>query len=315
VPGASFAVGIAYTSVWFSKERQGTALGIFGAGNAGAAITLMGAPSLLGWLTNGGAKPEAWTALPLIYGAAALLMAIVFWATTQNRLPEASVKKTLVERLAPLKQVQVWRFGLYYFLVFGAFVGLSGWLLKYYVDVFQLSLASAGVLAAVFSLPSGVIRAFGGWMSDRLGARAVMYWILGTCLAGCLLLCLPLDIVSFTVVVCAVGIAMGIGKAAVYKHIPTYFPKQVGVVGGMVGVIGGLGGFVCPLLFGALLTATTTPATPTGEWRTAWVFLAAVSTVALVWMHYAVKRIELRKSQQQPAEAVGGLRSVPLTVS
>jgi NNP family nitrate/nitrite transporter-like MFS transporter len=303
ISGASFAVGIAFTAAWFPQEKQGTALGIFGAGNAGAGITLTCVPKMIEWSTAGGAV-EGWRNVPLMYAGFVALTALAFWLLTENRVADARTHKTFAERMAPLKNVQVWRFGLYYFLVFGAFVGLSGWLMKYYVDVYELSLATAGVLATCFSLPSGVIRAIGGYLSDKMGARAVMYWVLGTCAAGTIALSLPLGLVPFTIVVVLVGISMGIGKAAVYKHIPVYFPREVGVVGGMVGVIGGLGGFACPLVFGWLLQETRSPANPTGLWTTAWMFLAVVSVVSLVWMHFAIRRIEQRRASVAPPAAL-----------
>jgi NNP family nitrate/nitrite transporter-like MFS transporter len=89
----------------------------------------------------------------------------------------------------------------------------------------------------------------------------------------------------FTFLVFIVGIAMGIGKAAVYKFIPDYFPSDVGAVGGLVGVIGGLGGFFCPILFGFLLQWL-------GLWTTTWMFLLGVAAVCLVWLHVVVRRIE-----------------------
>jgi len=396
--GASFAVGIAYTSVWFSKERQGTALGIFGAGNAGSAITLLVAPRLLTNLTKHGADPEGWRTLPLIYAGALATMAVLFWLFTHPKTTAHGAEKTMRQRLSPLGNVRVWRFGAYYFLVFGAFVALSQWLVPYYVRFYEFPLATAGLFVAVFSLPSGLIRALGGWMSDHFGARRVMYWVLGTCVVGFFLLIFPrMDVLSpgeglsasadgriesitdttmvvrstitgkastytvqaapaeqtsalaatgsdlqslrvlpervswkqwgqkieiatdggitrrpfqvgdtvkkkellavgrthisfqanvyvFTFIVFLVGIAMGIGKAAVYKHIPDYFPEEVGVVGGLVGVIGGLGGFVCPILFGQLLDMT-------GLWTSCWMFLFFVSVACLWWMHRVIERM------------------------
>lgn len=173
--GAAFAVGIAYTSLWFRKEHQGTALGIFGIGNAGSAVTSMGAPIMLAWLTHHGEHLEAWRTLPRLYAASLVVMAILFFALTENRRVEHSQSFTLAQRLAPLAHMRVWRFGLYYFLVFGGFVALAQWLIPYYVNAYAMSVATAGLMAAIFSLPSGVIRALGGWMSDRWGARAVMY--------------------------------------------------------------------------------------------------------------------------------------------
>lgn len=370
--GASFAVGIAYTSVWFSKERQGTALGIFGAGNAGAAITSMGAPVLLRSLTSGDAGLEGWRQLPRLYAGALVVTAVLFFLLTHTRIVAGSEGRSLRQRLAPLGEVRVWRFGLYYFFVFGGFVALAQWLIPYYLNVYSLSLATAGLMASIFSLPSGVIRALGGYLSDKLGARAVMYWVLGSSLVCCALLIVPrMDIEApgegimapapgritavsssriemgersfalleppenptnfendpdvliwprfefwqepvvaegatvkrkellargvthiyfqanvwiFTALVFVLGIAMGIGKAAVYRHIPDYFPRDVGVVGGIVGVLGGLGGFACPIAFGYLLRWT-------GIWTTCWMFFLALTAVCLVWMHVVVRRL------------------------
>jgi NNP family nitrate/nitrite transporter-like MFS transporter len=373
--GSAFAVGIAYTSVWFSREHQGTALGIFGAGNAGAAITSLGAPTLLRLLTDGGANLDGWRTLPQLYAVVLVLTGVGFILLTHSRKIEHNTELSLAERLAPLKFVRVWRFGLYYSLVFGGFVALAQWLVPYYVNVYSMSVATAGMMAAIFSLPSGVIRALGGWMSDKLGPRTVMYWVLGTCVGCFLLLIVPrVDVQSpgagvladrpgavtfvseteirvgdrsysvrppqerptleqkegmlilptstywhepmvevgdgverrqllargvthihfqanvwvFTAIVFVAGIMMGIGKAAVYKHIPEYFPTDVGVVGGMVGVLGGLGGFFGPVIFGYLLRAT-------GVWTTNWMFLALLSAVSLIWMHNVIQRL-LRQS-------------------
>ena len=384
VTGASFAVGIAYTSVWFPKEKQGTALGIFGAGNAGAAVTSLGAPHLLNWFTNNGDNLEGWRMLPRVYAAALLVMAIVFFLFTHTRIAAGGGEKTLAERLAPLKVMRVWRFGLYYFLVFGGFVALAQWLIPYYVNVYAMSVVSAGFMASIFSLPSGVIRALGGWMSDLWGARPVMHGVLLSCLICSALLIVPrMDIWSpgsgvmargggvvksvgdgeivvaarqgdvrypyqqqtgeavseqirvsgtlvfpksaswqepavkvgdevskkqllargvthiffqanvwiFTGLVFVVGIAMGIGKAAVYRHIPDYFPNDVGVVGGMVGVLGGLGGFFCPIIFGYLLQAT-------GLWTTCWMFFLALTAACMVWMLSVIRR---RVKEEAPA--------------
>lgn len=310
--GASFAVGIAYTSIWFSKGKQGIALGIFGAGNAGAALNGMLGPKFLSYVTGQSGKvshmidgkevmvpvinnPSNWIQLPLLYAVIIILMAVIFFFLAENRKVESSAAKTFTQRLEPLKNIQVWRFGFYYFLVFGGFVALSQTLNDYYVVVYAVPLATAGLLVSIFTIPSGVIRALGGWLSDKQGARNVMYWILGSCIIGCALLCFPVGIWTFTIVACIVGIAMGIGKAAVYKHIPVYFPKEVGVVGGMVGVLGGLGGFICPIIFGQLLNFTKSPQNPNGLYTTCWMFLTAISLLCLIWMHFAVKKIESAK--------------------
>lgn len=119
------------------------------------------------------------------------MTAVVFWLFTYTREGLPSTSKSLARRLEPLKVMRVWRFGLYYLLVFGGFVALAQWLIPYYVNAYSVSVSAAGVLAAAFSLPSGLFRAVGGWLSDRYGARRVMYWVLGGCCTCCVLLAVP----------------------------------------------------------------------------------------------------------------------------
>jgi NNP family nitrate/nitrite transporter-like MFS transporter len=88
----------------------------------------------------------------------------------------------------------------------------------------------------------------------------------------------------FTGLSLILGAVMGIGKAAVYKHIPDYFPADVGVVGGIVGVLGGLGGFICPVIFGYLLKAT-------GLWTSCWMFFAVLVAICMTWMHLVIQRM------------------------
>ena len=367
--GVSFAIGIAYTSVWYPKKSQGTALGIFGAGNAGAALTLVFAPTLLNTLTDNGADIEGWRQLPVYYAALLVVMGVLFFMFAENK-KRTKHADNMAAMLQPLKDPRVWRFGAYYFLVFGCFVAFSQWLVPYVVNVYYLPLVTAGMLAALFSFPSGVIRAAGGWMSDKWGARTVMYWVLGLSVAISFMLMIPkMEIYSpgkgilaqrpgvvtevtdsrivvddqvyqikqsetdfedlddsimvfpskdtwqeavvevgqevkrrellakgitriysqanvwiFAGLVIVLGSVWGIGKAAVYKHIPDYFPEQVGVVGGMVGVLGGLGGFFCPIIFGYLLEWT-------GLWTSAWMFMLVLSIICLSWMHLTVMKL------------------------
>lgn len=174
--GTGFAVGIAYTSVWYPKKWQGTALGTFGAGNAGAAITTLLAPSILTTLTNNGEDLEGWRMLPKIYALGLVIMAVLFMVFAINKKPNTEAR-TMKKMLAPLQSIRVWRFGMYYFLVFGCFVAFSQWLVPYFVNVYGATLIVAGLFASLFSLPSGVIRALGGWMSDKWGARGVMFQV------------------------------------------------------------------------------------------------------------------------------------------
>jgi NNP family nitrate/nitrite transporter-like MFS transporter len=263
--GGSFAVGIAYTSAWFSKERQGTAMGIFGAGNAGAAVTNLVAPLIL--------VAYGWRAVPQVYSVAMLVMAVVFWFFTYpdpllEERKRSKTRPTLSDQLAPLLEARVWRYSLAYYFLFGGFVALALWLPKYYVGEYGLSIKSASFIALFFTLPSGLIRALGGWASDRLGGDSVTWWTFWVSIICLLILSFPphtvtfhgikgdvsidiaIGVVMFTILVFFVGIAQGIGKASVYRSLADHYPKNMGSVGGMVGVIGGLGGFSMPIMFG-----------------------------------------------------------------
>jgi NNP family nitrate/nitrite transporter-like MFS transporter len=187
--GTGFAIGIANTSVWYPKQWQGRALGIFGVGNAGAALTTLLAPTILNKLTHGNAI-ENWRVLPQIYAASLIVMAILFFLFTENK--KHSIQgRTTKQLLQPLKSIRVWRFGLYYFVVFGFFVAISQWLVPYFVNVYAASLVTAGLLASIFSLPSGLIRALGGWLSDKFGGRAVMKWVFIISVITAILLSIP----------------------------------------------------------------------------------------------------------------------------
>src|SRR5690606_8567996 len=184
--GASFAVGVVYVSAWFPRERQGTALGLFGMGNIGAAITGFAAPMLLAVMD--------WRHVAWVYAAMLLATAIVFFVLAE---PEPSVRgangkrASLRERMAPLRNIQVWRFSLYYFLVFGGFVALASWLPRYYMGVYGVDLRTAGMLAASFALPATLFRAVGGALADRYGARRMMYISFSVCVVGLFLLSYP----------------------------------------------------------------------------------------------------------------------------
>ncbi len=253
--GNSFSVGIAWNSAWFPKDQQGFALGVFGAGNVGASVTKFIGPALIasvpaaGYL--GGLIPGGWRFIPFLYAVLLVLMGLVMWVGTPRQDKRPGQGRPFLEMLAPLRYVRVWRFSLYYVVVFGAYVALSAWLPKYYVDVFGLPLHEAALLTALFIFPASLLRPLGGYFSDRFGARRVMYWTFGIILLASGVLMMPeghivlytkqgakevmrftMNVWLFTALVFLIGVGMGVGKAAVYKHIPTYFPKDVGAVGG-----------------------------------------------------------------------------------
>ncbi len=188
--GAGFSVGIAFSSIWYPKKNQGFALGIFGAGNAGAAVTTAFAPTLLNIFTDNASNIEGWRNLPKLYGLILFITSIIFLIFTENKKPKYS-NKNFATILKPLKDIRVWRFGLYYFLTFGCFVAFANWLVPYFINVYYLPLVTAGILAACFSFPSGIIRIPGGFWSDKFGARTIMYGVLISSVIICFLLVIP----------------------------------------------------------------------------------------------------------------------------
>ena len=314
--GGSFAIGVAYVSKWYPPEKQGTALGIFGAGNIGAAVTKLGAPFVM--------VAFGWPMVAQVWAVALVATAVVFWFTTSDD-PELVARRakgikapgTLLQ-LEPLRNIQVWRFSLYYFFVFGAFVALSLWLPHYLIGVYGLDIKTAGVLAAAFSIPASLFRAYGGHLSDRFGARRVMYVTFGVAMVCTFMLAYPntdyvihgisgpiafstqMGVVPFVMTIFVLGFFMSLGKAAVYKHIPVYYPKNVGAVGGLVGMIGGLGGFVLPIAFGAMTDLT-------GIWTSCFALLFVIVTVSLLWMHFSIRTMERGAS----AEAIESFPELP----
>ncbi len=304
IAGGSFAVGIAYVSKWFPKEKQGTALGIFGAGNVGAAVTKFLAPVVM--------VAYGWKAVAQLWALGLLIMAVVFWFTTKDD-PQLAARKAagikpepISAMLEPLKKQQVWRFSLYYFFVFGGFVALALWLPRYYVGVYGLDIVTAGLLGAAYSVPGSIFRILGGTLSDKYGARTVMYWtFIGSVICtfflsypattyrvygieGPIEFTLAIGFVPFTLLIFVLGFFMSLGKAAVYKHVPVYYPKHVGSVGGIVGLIGGLGGFFLPIAFGAMNDLI-------GVWTSCFMLLFVIASMSLIWMHSAIRHMERKE--------------------
>lgn len=297
--GGSFAVGIAYTSAWFSKERQGTAMGIFGAGNAGSSLTKFIAPLIIGAF-------GAWQMVPRVYAVAMVVMAMLFWFFTytdplhEKGADQNRARPSLGQQLMPLLDPRVWRFGLAYAFVFGAFVALALWLPKYYVGEYGLPLATAAFLTILFDLPSGAIRALGGWASDKWGGNTVTWWVLWISLICLFLLSYPpttlvihgikgdvaleigVGVVLFTILIFIIGIAQGFGKASVYRSLADHYPTQMGVVGGVVGLIGGLGGFVLPIMFGVAADAV-------GVRSSCFMLMFLLVVVTMIWTWVAEK--------------------------
>jgi NNP family nitrate/nitrite transporter-like MFS transporter len=267
VVGASFAVGTPYCARFFPREKRGFAMGFFGAGTTGAALNMFVAPRLI--------EAYGWPMVPKVYAIVLALTALVFWLMSAPD-PGAGGKSgpTLKQQLTVLKDWRVWKLCQYYSLAFGGFTALSLWMTQYYVQEYDVSVRVAGLLAIAFALPAGVLRAAGGWMSDRYGAHKVTWWVLWAAWIALFLISYPptklsvktIDgpatfhlawgVLPFTVLLFALGVVLAFGMASTFKYVDDEFRQSLGVVSGIVGLAGGLGGFLLPILWGAVLDLT-----------------------------------------------------------
>jgi len=288
--GGSFSVGTPYVARWFDRSHQGFAMGVFGAGNSGAAVTKFVAPVLV--------VAYGWFIVPKVFAAAMLVTALLFWfGTYSDPKHRVDARVSWRAQLAALRDPNVWKYSQYYSIVFGGYVALALWMTQYYVGEYGFDIRLAALLAACFSLPGGVLRALGGWMSDRFGAHQVTWWVLWVSWICLFLLSYPqtdftvvtvngpvtfhigLGPIAFTALMFVMGMAWAFGKASVFKYISDEYPDNIGVVSGIVGLAGGLGGFVLPILFGVLVDLT-------GIRSSCFMLMYGVVWVSLIWMYF-----------------------------
>jgi NNP family nitrate/nitrite transporter-like MFS transporter len=296
--GGSFSVGTPYVARWFPASQRGMAMGVYGAGNSGSAVNKFVAPLLL--------VAFGWAVVPQVYAAVMLGTLILFWLFSHHD-PKHVVPSnvTFAAQLKLLKDPRVLKYCQYYSIVFGGYVALALWMVQYYVGEYSLSIPTAALLAACFSLPGGVLRAIGGVLSDKYGAHKVTWWVMWVSWICLFLLSYPqteftiltihgpktfavgLNVFWFTVLMAILGVAWAFGKASVFKYIGDEYPHNIGAVSGIVGLAGGLGGFVLPIMFGALMDIT-------GIRSSAFMLMYGVVWVSLIWMYWTeVRRTEL----------------------
>jgi NNP family nitrate/nitrite transporter-like MFS transporter len=227
---------------------------------------------------------------------------ILFWLFSHSDPAHlVSSNVSFAEQLKALKDPKVLKYCQYYSIVFGGYVGLSLWMVQYYVGEYGLDIRVAALLAACFSLPGGVLRAIGGWLSDKYGAHSVTWWVMWVSWICLFLLSYPqtdftiltvngpatfhigLNVYTFTALMAVLGVAWAFGKASVFKYIANDYPKNIGAISGIVGLAGGLGGFLLPILFGALMDFT-------GVRSSAFMLLYGVVWVSLIWMYFTEVR-------------------------
>ncbi len=247
VAGAVFAIGVPFVARWFPPRQQGLALGIYGMGNIGSAVSALVAPPVA---TNFG-----WSVAFLAFVPVVLVMGTLVLLFARDA-PGPRPSATMSARLAPLKRPTAWVLSLFYVLTFGGFVAISVYLPTFLVDAFGLDRGDAAARTAGFVVLATLMRPLGGSLADRWGGAPILN---ATFLVVALLpivLAFQPNITVITLAFLGIAAALGLGNGAVFKLVAETFPQETGAVTGLVGAAGGLGGFFPPILMGLVRDAT-----------------------------------------------------------
>jgi NNP family nitrate/nitrite transporter-like MFS transporter len=239
---ASFSVGVGFVSGWYSAERQGFALGVYGAGNIGQSLAAFGSPFIAAAY---GVKWGFWT-----FGILLTIWFFVFAAGARNA-PRKGPVKSMGDVLRPLSDGKSWILSLYYFLTFGGFVAMAIYLPIFLTEMFKLTPQDAGLRTAGFVVLATTMRPVGGILADKVGGTTILKWVFPFTALMAIFLACPM-MLTFTMGALGMAAAIGLGNGAVFKLVPENFPNSVGSVTGLVGAAGGLGGFFPPLILGLI---------------------------------------------------------------
>ncbi len=262
---ASFSVGVSFVNGWYPPERQGFALGIYGAGNIGQSLAAYGSPVLAAAI---GFKWGFWT-----FGIVLAIWLVIFLMMARNA-PSGGPAKSFAEIVRPLEDKRSWVLSLYYFLTFGGFVAMAVYLPTLLTEVFKLTPQDAGFRTAGFVVLATGLRPVGGVLADKVGGRTILKWVFPATAVMAIFLACPL-MSTFTIGALGMAAAIGLGNGAVFKLVPEYFPKAVGGVTGLVGAAGGLGGFFPPLVLGIIKQQT-------GAFTLGFILLSGFALICLV---------------------------------
>jgi NNP family nitrate/nitrite transporter-like MFS transporter len=251
IAGTAFAVGVPFVSAWFPPERRGLAVGIFGAGMGGTAISALTTVKLV--KAHGFATPFVVTAMVLaVYG---LIAALVLRDAPDRSLPTEPLGRRL---MGAIKLPITWRASLLYAIGFGGYVAFSVYLPTYLKTAYSLTQSDAANKMAGFVLVAVVLRPIGGWLADRLTPAPVLEAAFTVVAVMALVQSAtpslsPTGTIAFLVMAAALGAASGAVFALVAQQAPA---SRVGAVTGVVGAAGGLGGFLPPLVMGLVYGST-----------------------------------------------------------
>jgi len=286
IGGTIFAVGIPFVSGWFPPEQRGLALGLFGVGMGGTAISALTTVKLV--TANGSLAPF------LITAGVLALYAAVAWLVLRDAPGRAVPTEPLFTRLAAVSRLSITRQAcILYAVAFGGYVAFSVYLPAYLRTAYGLEQADAANRMAGFVIVAVVMRPVGGWLSDRVGPIPVLTAVYAVLTVGATIQSftpplMPLGTIAFLSMAAALGAGSGATFALVGKVAPA---NKVGSVTGLVGAAGGLGGFVPPLVMGYIHGRL-------GSYGLGLGLLAAVAASTMVLTMTVVRSAALRRAAE-----------------
>ncbi|WP_027417352.1 nitrate/nitrite transporter [Aneurinibacillus terranovensis] len=291
IGGAVFSVGVTSLPKYYPRERHGFVNGIYGAGNIGTAVTTFSAPIL--------ANRFGWQVTVKFYIVLLACFALLNLLLGDRKEPRVHV--SLVEQFKSVyRNDRLWFLCLFYFITFGSFVAFTVYLPNFLVAHFHLSKVDAGMRTAGFIVLSTLFRPAGGWMGDRFNPlKVLMFVFAGLTIAAILLSFMP-SIRLYTLGCLTISICGGIGNGAIFKLVPSYFAKQIGIVNGIVAAMGGLGGFFPPLILTALFTLT-------GHYSIGFMALSEVALASLILVVWMFQQDKLRLADAIIKHTVEGI--------
>lgn len=274
--GTTFAIGVPLVNSWFPPARRGAAIGVFGMGMGGVALSAYFTPRLV--KSHGMNFPFLLVAALLAaYGLLALFL-------VSDRPDRPIPTRPLIERLTEAGRLRVtWELSALYAVGFGGIVAFGVYLPTYLKNLYHLSQTEAGTKAAGFAVLAVICRPIGGWLSDRIHPALVAAVSFGLVAGFAVVQSFDPGLYPVgTIALLGMAAALGASAGAVFALVAQVTPQaQVGSVTGIVGAVGGLGGFVPPLVMGAVYGAK-------GSYS---IGLMLLSDLALAAMVYAVARM------------------------
>ncbi len=272
--GASFAVALPMASRWYPPKMQGIVMGIAGAGNSGTVLATLFAPLL--------AKAYGWHAVLGLLMVPVTIALLLFALLSKE--PPAKRQPATLKSLGKLLTISdTWRFCMLYFVTFGGFVGMSLFFNTFFVDQYHILPQNVGIYTAPFIIIGSLLRPVGGALADKAGGIRVLAWVYTLVIISAVLLTFTISSFALSAVLLfCMMFLLGAGNGAVFQLVPLRFPREIGIVTGIVGAAGGEGGFYLNMMMGHLYKLMH-------SYAAGFIAFAAIAVVALITLKFAAR--------------------------